>query len=220
MNNKVFITAISLILIFGFIFLAYILVNSPSQQNSVIAELKTVLPADHIKWSPDKKNVLVEYSDLQCPACKNFYFFIKEQLEATQSGEVDITKNVTFVYRHFPLFQAHKNAYAAAYAAEAAGKQNKFFEMTDLQFSTQDEWSALGNPKDFFIDLAKQLSLNEEQFKKDMDSQGVKDRVEEDINSGNTAVIRATPTFFLNGEQITNVRSFDEFINFLKEKTK
>ncbi len=215
MNNKVFITAISLILIFGFIFLAYILVNSPSQQNSVIAELKTVLPADHIKWSPDKKNVLVEYSDLQCPACKNFYFFIKEQLEATQSGEVDITKNVTFVYRHFPLFQAHKNAYAAAYAAEAAGKQNKFFEMEGRLFDTQEQWSNNANPKEYFAGLAQELQLNIDTFKTDFDSKEVKNKVDADYLSGQQAGVNSTPTFFLNEEKVV-VRSLDEFKKLLQ----
>lgn len=214
MNNKIFITAISLIFIFGFIFLAYILTNSP-QNPATTTELKTVQATDHIKWSPDKKNVLVEYSDLQCPACKNFYLYIKGQLEATQSGEVDITKNVTFVYRHFPLFQAHKNAYAAAYAAEAAGKQNKFFEMESKLFDTQEQWSSNANPKEFFVGLAQELQLDTNTFKTDIDSKEVKDKVDADYLSGQQAGVNSTPTFFLNGEKVV-VRSFDEFKKLLQ----
>jgi protein-disulfide isomerase len=77
---------------------------------------------------------LIEYSDFQCPAC-GFYFPLLKKLEE-EFGE-----NIAIVYRHFPLSSVHPNAKFAAYAAEAAGKQGKFWEMHDLIFTNQSEWS-------------------------------------------------------------------------------
>lgn len=215
MNNKIFITIVSLIFVFGFIFLAYILINAPPKENAVIPELQTILATDRTKWSPDKKNILVEFSDLQCPACKNFHTYIKNELEATKNKEVDITKKITFVYRHFPLFTIHKNSYAASYAAEAAGKQYKFFEMTDRLFDTQEQWANSANPQEYFVGLAQELGLDINAFKTDMDSPEVKSKVNTDYLSGQQAGVNSTPTFFLNGQRVA-VRSFEEFKKLLE----
>ncbi len=169
---------------------------------------------DHVKWSPDRKNILVEYADYQCPACKEFHQFLAS-FEATGSADAAITKKVTFVYRNFPLFQIHKNAYPSAYAAEAAGKQDKFWQMYDLLYKNQEKWSELPNPTDYFVGLAKQLGLDTEQFKTDMSSQEVKNKVEADLQSGELAQISSTPTFFYNGQQL-ELQSYDQFKKILQ----
>lgn len=217
-KNAIIVTVISIVLIFGFLILVYNFTSTtaPSQSSNVYKEAQTLTPTDHIKWSPDKKNVLVEYSDLQCPACKAFHDVIKGQIEATASGNTDITKKVTFVYRHFPLTQ-HQFSRQAAYAAEAAGKQGKFFEMADLLFADQVRWSVSDNPKADFEKMAQSLSLDIEQFKKDADSQEVKNKVEQDYQSGVQAQVRSTPSFYLNGKKLDNLGSFSDLIRLLKE---
>ncbi len=207
-KNTIIITIVSLVFIIGFLSLVFVATSTP-QKVEVIEAAKTVRPTDHVKWSPEKKQILVEYSDLQCPACKAYHDTIKAQIETT-----DIPKKITFVYRHFPLDQIHPNARAAAHAAEAAGKQNKFFEYADLLFAKQEEWGKEKNPRVYFMNLAKELSLNEEQFAKDIESQEVRQKVANDANSGYTAKVNATPTFFLNGVKV-DVRSFDEFKSLL-----
>lgn len=210
-KNTIIITIISLIFIVGFLSLVYVTTSTP-QKVEVVESAKTVQATDHIKWSPEKKQILVEYSDLQCPACKAYHDAIKAQIET--SG---IPKKITFVYRHFPLDQIHPNARGAAHAAEAAGKQNKFFEYADLLFAKQEEWGKEKNPREYFMNLAKELKLNEEQFAKDLDSQEVRQKVANDANLAVAARVNATPTFFLNGVKV-DVRSFDEFKTLL-EKT-
>jgi protein-disulfide isomerase len=135
--------------------------------------------------------------------------------EASSSANADITKNVTFVFRHFPLFQIHPNAYAGSYAAEAAGKQGKFWEMHDLLYETQVNWASLPNPTDFFVNLAAQLKLDVDKFKADMNSQAVKDKVDADLRSGNAAAVNSTPTFFYNGKKLT-IQSFDQLTQILR----
>ena len=216
MNNKNLIVILSILGLFAFLFFAYKLTSTP--QKSVYPEVNVVKSTDHVKWSKDKKNILVEYSDLQCPACKSFHEVIKAQLEATGPGKIDVTKSITFVYRHYPLLQIHANAQAAAYAAEAAGKQGKFYEYSDLLFTKQEEWSTSGDPKSLFLNYADALKLDKEKFTKDMNSDEVRNKVAADVSSGDNAQVNATPTFFLNGEKLNNLRSFEEFVQLL-EKT-
>lgn len=208
-KNTVIIAIVSVVAIFGFLGGAYMLTNKPPQQTEAptIESLKNVKTDDHVKWSPAKKHVLVEYSDLQCPACKMFHDYISKNVDTDKK----ITDNITFVYRHFPLTQIHKNSYRASLAAEAAGNQKKFFEMADNMFNTQAEWETLGNPDDYFISLAKKLNLNIDQFKKDMQSGEVASRVKRDMDEGNGYNVDSTPTFYIDGKKIENISTYEEF---------
>lgn len=212
MSNKLLITILSIIGVVGFLALSYVITSSP--KNSLFPEINQIKDSDHLTWSNEKKNILVEYSDLQCPACKAFHSLLK-QFESTQSAEYAITQKVTFVYRHFPLSQ-HQFAYDTAYAAEAAGKQGKFYEMVDLIFQNQDSWSKMNNIQEVLLGYAKELNLNIEQFKKDKDSQEAKNKVSEDLLSGEKGQVQGTPAFFLNGKKLDDIKSFDEFKRLLK----
>jgi protein-disulfide isomerase len=214
MNYKTIIISIfSVLAIFLLLFGVYKLVSQPVQTD--FPQTKQLKSTDHVKWSAEKKNILVEYSDLQCPACKGAHDFFKT-IEASGSADFNITKKVTFIYRYFPLFQIHYKAYVASYAAEAAGKQNKFWEMTDLLFDNQQTWEKSSNPqKDYFLTYAKELNLNVEQFKKNSDSSEVKNRVAADLREAEQMGVNSTPTFFLNGQKVV-VNSYDEFKTLLK----
>jgi len=178
-------------------------------------QTKQLKTSDHIKWSPDKKNILVEYSDFQCPSCKSAHDFLKT-VEASGSADFDITKKVTFVYRYFPLYQIHDKAKISAYVAEAAGIQGKFWEMSDLLFDNQQSWSASNDPqKEYFLNYAKELKLNIDQFKNDLNSAVVKDRVNSDLKEAEQIGVDSTPTFFLNGQKV-DVNSYQELITKLK----
>ena len=211
-KNTVIISVISGVVLLGFLFIVYSLTNKPVPTN--FPNVTKITATDHIKWSPDKKNVLVEYGDFQCPACKEFHQFLTG-FEASGSASTAITKKVTFVFRDFPLFQVHPNAYAGAYAAEAAAKQDKFWQMYDLLYQNQKEWASLPNPTDFFLNLAKQLKLDVDKFKTDMNSQAVKNKVGADLQSGNAVGVDSTPSFFYNGKKL-DIQSLDQFIKILQ----
>ena len=212
-KNTIIISVISVLGTFLLLFGVYKLINQP-----VVADFpqtKQLKTSDHIKWSPDKKNILVEYSDFQCPSCKSAHDFLKT-VEASGSADFDITKKVTFVYRYFPLYQIHDKAKISAYVAEAAGIQGKFWEMSDLLFDNQQSWSASNDPqKEYFLNYAKELKLNIDQFKNDLNSAVVKDRVNSDLKEAEQIGVNSTPTFFLNGQKV-DVNSYDEFKNLLK----
>ena len=212
-KNIIVISIVSVLGTFLLLFGVYKLINQPIQTD--FPQTRELKANDHIKWSSDKRNLLIEYSDLQCPACKNAHNILKT-IEASGSADFEITKKVTFVFRHFLLSQIHDKANMAAYAAEAAGKQGKFWEMTDLLFDDQQTWEKSGNPQqDYFLNYAKELKLDVDQFKKDSDSTEVKNRVAEDLKDANQIGINSTPTFFLNGQKI-EVNSFDELKQVLR----
>lgn len=213
-KNTIIISIVSILGIFLLLFGVYKLINQPVVTD--FPQTKQIKSTDHIKWSPEKKNILVEYSDFQCPSCKGAHDFLKT-IEASGSSDFDITKKITFVYRYFPLFQIHDKANISAYAAEAAGIQGQFWQMSDLLFDNQQAWSTSNDPqKEYFLNYAKELKLDVNQFKKDSDSIEVKNRVAEDLKEAEQIGVNSTPTFFLNGQKI-DVNSYDEFKKVLKE---
>lgn len=153
--------------------------------------------------STTKKAELVEYSDFQCPACGTFYPIVEEIVLAHKD-------TLAFTYRHFPLPQ-HKNALSASYAAEAAGAQGKFWEMHELIFKSQRDWSDSGAAEAVFEGFAKDLGLDIPRFKTDRNSQAIKNKVAHDKETGLKSGVNSTPAFYLNGKKMGNPRSAEEF---------
>ncbi len=167
---------------------------------------------DWVKGNTKSNIVLIEYSDFQCPACGRYYPILKELSQ-------EFKNNIQFVYRHFPLRQIHANAQFAAQAAEAAGKQGKFWEMHDVIFEKQSEWSNQKREQveENFISYARVLNIDVTQFKEDLNSKEVIDKVNNSYQGGIKARVNSTPTFFLNGEKIQNPRSYEEFRNVINK---
>src|SRR4030095_2995644 len=130
------------------------------------------------------------YGDFQCPYCKRAHPLVKRLLE--ERGE-----KFHFVFRNFPLRKIHPHAHASAVAAEAAGKQGKFWEMHDLIFENQDRLSS-----NYLLLLAEGIALDMGQFAEDAKSEEVLSKIETDFNSGIRSGVNGTPTFFLNGSPI------------------
>ena len=165
-------------------------VNSSSSKPITVSE-SVLVPAD--AWatgSATPKATLVEFSDFQCPACRA----AEPTVEAILAKYPDTLR---FVYRFFPLPQ-HQFGQESALAAQAAGNQGKFWQYHNQLFPNQDNFSDT-----FFVQLAQQLGLNVDQFKADLKSSATADRVQSDLTAGNTIGINATPTFFLNGKELT-----------------
>ncbi len=162
---------------------------------------EAVAVSDHAEGNAQAKAVLVEYGDYQCPAC-GAYHPLLQQLMKDEAGKYN------FVFRNFPLPQ-HQNAIPAAYAAEAANLQGKFWEMHDMLYEHQNDWSESSSAGDMFTQYAQTLKLDMAKFQKDMASSTVSDRVSHDLTTGQAAHVGSTPTFFLNGKSIT-VTSYDQ----------
>ena len=164
---------------------------------------------EHTKGNPNAKVTLVEYSDFECPACGAYSLLVKELLN-------DFPNDLRVIYRHFPLTSIHKNAEPAAYAAEAAGQQGKFWEMHDKLFPSQEEWSNLLDPKDKFLEYAASLGLDKDQFLADYQSPEIEAKIKNDSASALDFGLNSTPTFFVNNRKIElpqNYEDFKEIIN-------
>lgn len=172
-----------------------------------IARNELILPDTHTKGDASASAYLVEFSDLQCPACKAFQPTVAQIIN-------DYGSKVTFGYRHFPLTQ-HPYSSQAAIAAEAAGRQGKFWEMHDAIFNSDQE-----KLSDAVVtDMAKTLGLNLDQFAADVKDSKLKDLVDRDVAAGTKFGINATPTFFLNGKRL-EIATFADLSQAVKEAIK
>ena len=187
-------------------------VSAKDSDNQTINDKSTVLTLrsdDWVRGDRDAKAIVIEYSDFECPAC-SYYYTITKQIEK------DMGSKVAIVYRHFPLTSIHRNAQPAAVATEAAGLQGKFWEMHDMLFEKQSEWSALEDTKTIFTQYAKKLGLKTDEFAKALDSTDLKNKVEASYNEAIELELPGTPSFFLNGKEIAP-SSVDEFKRLITE---
>lgn len=162
-----------------------------------------VVIAPNIKGNPDAAVVLVEYSDFQCPACAAAAPVVDDILEVY--GD-----EIRFEYRHFPLVTIHSLAIPAARAVEAAGQQDKFWEMHDLVFENQRTWSTAPNPSALFLGYADEIGLDMPTYRRHLDASVIEDHVREQFNEAREAGFTGTPTFTLNGERM-EFSSYEEF---------
>jgi protein-disulfide isomerase len=157
-------------------------------------------PTNHVTGEGKKGITLVEYGDYQCPICEKYFPVVKQV--TTQ-----FSSDIYFQFRNLPLSSIHQNAFAAARAAEAAAKQNKFWEMNDVLYDSQNwqTWTNASSPQTYFNVYAQQLGLNVSQFQTDYASSAVNDAINADLTAfQKTKQPEATPTFFLDGKYISN----------------
>jgi protein-disulfide isomerase len=156
--------------------------------SAAAATLKTpVTERDHLLGPPDAPVTLLEYGDFQCPHCGRAHPIV-ESLRA-QFGN-----RMRFAFRHFPLVKSHPQASLAAEAAEAAGAQGKFWEISHTLFTHQQNLR-----ENFLIDYARELGLDTARFEADLKAHTFGPRVREDLGSGLRSGVNGTPTFFVNG---------------------
>ena len=148
----------------------------------------------HVRGNPKASVTLDEFGDFQCPPCSHLASVIKEV-------EHNLGDRVRVIFHHFPL-DIHVHARAAAYAAEAAGLQGRFWEMHDLLYKEQAGWTKAADVPTMFIGYAGVLGLDMDRFAQDMKSEQVKERVDSDAKRGYALGVRNTPTVFINNTEL------------------
>jgi len=148
----------------------------------------------HVRGAADAPVTLEEFGDFQCPPCGALS-------EPLNQLEGDYGTKMRFVFRQFPLAN-HANAKPAAYAAEAAGLQGRFWEMHDLLYREQANWSKTTDPAELLSSYARIVGLNTAKFQKDINSEEVKERVAADQKRAVELGVHLTPTIFVNGKSI------------------
>ena len=121
---------------------------------------------------------MIVYADLGCPHCASAWAELCE-------------REATIVFRHFPVASKHPRSPALHAAAEAAGRQDRFFELVD---SLYEDRSHIDDPH--LWQRAEILGLELERFEVDRRSEAVAARVRRDFESGIRAGVTGTPAVF------------------------
>lgn len=162
-----------------------------------------------VKGKTDSSVVVRMYSDFQCPACKLAEPALRNTIAA-------FSDRVKFVWKDFPLMTIHPNARAAANAARCAEAQGKFWEYHDRLFDGQDGWPAERDPKDRFMQFARETGLNEGEFTACYNERRFDNKVMDDVKEGEANAVNSTPTFYINDRRAM-VRSEAEWKSTLEQ---
>jgi protein-disulfide isomerase len=144
-------------------------------------------PTDHVLGNAHAQITIVEYGDFECPSCK----------VAAPTPDLLLERypnQIRFIFRHFPLEDAHPHALHAAEAAEAAGAQGKFWQMHDALFAHQTQLK----DKDLAL-YAAELGLDMVRYVAEMGDHIYLQKVRESEAGGRRSHLRATPSFFVDG---------------------
>lgn len=146
---------------------------------------------------------IVVFTDFECPYCIKLEPVLNEVYEANKD-------QVKVVFKNMPL-SFHKMADPSHRAAMAADMQGKFWEFHDRLFTAPKLSNQL------ITDIATELGLDMEKFKKDMNSSLVRQKVQKDIGDAKRAEVTGTPTVFINGRRVSD-RSQQAFQNMINEE--
>ncbi|MGH7156982.1 MAG: DsbA family protein [Candidatus Saccharimonadales bacterium] len=190
----------AIIIIFAAIFAITQNSNNKSSSNNSSSSSQ---PTTHIEGQGSKGVTLIEYGDYECPVCEEYYQPVKQAV-------APLLPQIFFQFRNLPLTAIHPNAFAGARAAEAAGLQNKYWQMHDKLYDNQNDWASASNPQSFFDTYAQQIGLNISKFNSDYAGSQVNDAINADLAAfGKTGQQQATPTFFLDGQYLPNTELID-----------
>jgi len=148
---------------------------------------------------------MIMFTDFQCPACARMEPVLK-------SIAAEFKDSVKFVVRDFPLESIHPNAFNAALAANAAGKQGKFFEYGSILYQNQNKLDS--NSLRIY---AQNLGLDMEKFQADFSNPEAPAEIRKDLADGMSLKISGTPTIFINGVRLRDF-SADGIRNRIKKE--
>ena len=168
------------------------LTTDPLAEN--IAKMQTANAP--VLGDPKAPITLVEYSDFECPVCRNLHDALR--------GLLPKYPQVKVIFKDFPIDAIHPWARTAALAGRCAYQQNPkaFWKVYDLIYDNQDLISA-ATAWDKMLDLAGRAGLNTDTFKSCLASAQAAAEVDASLANGQLLEVRATPTVFVNGRRIS-----------------
>ncbi len=159
------------------------------------------------KGDPDAPVVIIEYSEYQCPYCKRY---VDETLTKIDENYIQ-TGKVYYAFKDFPLDSIHPNARPAAMAAHCAREHDAYWEMHDLLFDKQREWSSQSNPRASLVGYAKELGINADEFGECLDNQRYDGFISANQQEGLGFGVQGTPAFFVNGKFLSGAQPYSAF---------
>jgi protein-disulfide isomerase len=164
-----------------------------------------VLPNDPVSGPASARVEIVEFSDFQCPYCKNVAPVLKQVM--AKYGD-----RVKLVWKDFPL-PNHPDARPAAEAALCANDQGKFWAYHDKLFDNQSELTVV-NMKAWAV----QLGMNAATFNACFDKGTHRQLVEEDQEEGSRYGVSSTPTVYINGRAVVGAMPLETYEAIIQEE--
>lgn len=158
---------------------------------------------DHVRGRWDAPLTLVEYSDYECAACAE----VRPIVAALRRELGDALR---LVHRHFPL-RMHPHAHVAAEAAEAAGAQERFWDLHDL---LEAHWDQLSDER--IRALAVDAGLDRARFDAELTAGTFRERILTQRAEGARSGVRGTPAFFIGGRRYDGPRDLDSLVAALR----
>jgi protein-disulfide isomerase len=161
---------------------------------------------DHLQGSLDAPRVLVQYGDYECSACGAAFPIVKRLQE-------HLGDKLSFVYRNFPLREAHPHAEHAAETAEFAAAHGNFWEMHDLLYENQENLE-----DESLCEFAVALGLSPNKLRRSLEAGSYRDRIDNDFRGGVRSGVNGTPTFFINGLRYDGSYDFDGLLGAIVQR--
>jgi len=169
--------------------------------------VSTFADRSRIRGAETAKVWLVEVSDFQCPFCKQWH----DASFAALDSEYVRTGKARIAYLNFPLTSIHPNAQAAAEAAMCASVQDKFWQMHESLFATQQRWEGQSDPMPTFDSLAVANGVEPKAWRDCMTSHATARLIEADRDRSRGAGVGSTPTFFIGDRKLEGAYPTDSF---------
>ncbi|MFH1206985.1 MAG: thioredoxin domain-containing protein [Patescibacteria group bacterium] len=155
------------------------------------------------------KAVVMEFSDLSCPACATVAPIVRQLADFYQD-------KIRIEFRSFNI--GHQWSGKSLEAGRCALAQGKFWEFSDKAFANLSSWESADNAVDLFKSYAKDIGVNTDQFNSCLDSGQTDSAIQEDMKLGKDKGVNSTPTFFINGQKKVGAQSLDEFKKVIDEE--
>jgi protein-disulfide isomerase len=174
-------------------------------------------PIDNALGDPNAPVTITEYSDFQCPYCRNFW-------QDTQGKIIDEyvrTGKVYLIYRSMGNFLGDfggtTESQDAAMAAYCAGEVGKFWEYHDILFANWNGENQGNYSIDRLVDFSRALNLDERSFRDCIVSQRFLERVSQDAADGKAIGVSGTPSFEINGQLLEGAQPFESFQQIIEK---
>jgi protein-disulfide isomerase/rhodanese-related sulfurtransferase/uncharacterized membrane protein len=178
---------------------------APQARPETLAE-RIIRPDSHMVGNPQALVTVVEFGDIECPAC-----------EFAEANAREIRRRygsvIRFVFRQFPLERIHPQAEKAAEASECAAAQGKFWEALDKFYDNHRDLSVPALAR-----YAGELGLDVPKFNQCLSSGAMGPRVRRDLADARALGLRATPTFFVGDTVIEGNLPVGEFAKLLEQQ--
>jgi protein-disulfide isomerase len=216
-SKKGFYILIAVVAVAGIGTLSYL--SGRTRKSSAIAidpNLPPVTSAGYVMGSPTAPLEVIEFGDLECPACNQF----AEVTEPDVRAQLINTGRIRFRFIDCLILSAHRNTLNASVAAACADEQGQFWPLHDLLYAKQDEWNgeATNNPDKVIKALAHTIpGLDASKFDECLDSRRTLPRVQAHIKLGDERGVRGTPTFVFGSKMYSSVMGIDAFKQAVNE---